>query len=211
MDRYHFFKSIEPVAAAPNKKFDILLVCEPPGFSPEIKALSGYSGKELFRKNVTGLYGNLGVPTAVRELAKAFAVGSPAYQQIIAEREINKRQSASSPTGERLAESKIISSDIDKPVFASADKVLGEGDVAIIIGLEQYQKLPVSDYSYNDAILIKEYFLSLGVKERNIELLTNERATYSALRKSIEAWLPNRVDKKARSSYITPATVHLIR
>jgi len=198
MDRFQFFKSIEPVAAAPNKKFDILLVCEPPGFAPEIKALSGYSGKELFRKKITALYGSLGVPTAVRELAKAFAVGSPAYQEIIAEREINKRQLTLSPQGEKTAVSKIIPSDIDKPVFTAAEKVMGEGDVAIIIGLEQYQKLPASDYSYSDAILVKEYFLSLGIKERNIELLTNERATYSALRRSIEAWLPNRVNKKSR-------------
>ncbi len=50
MDRYHFFKSIEPVAAAPGRKFDLLLVCDPPGFAPEIKVRSGYSGKELFRK-----------------------------------------------------------------------------------------------------------------------------------------------------------------
>ncbi|MDD5169943.1 MAG: caspase family protein [Syntrophales bacterium] len=198
MDRYQFFKSIEPVAAAPNKRFDLLLVCEPPGFAPEIKVLSGYSGKELFRKKIMALYGTLGVSTAVRELARAFAVGSPAYQEVIAEREINKRQLALPSQEVKTAVSKIVPSDIDKPVFASAEKVMGEGDMAIIIGLEQYQKLPASDYSYSDAMLVKEYFLSLGMKERNIEILTNERATYSALRKSLEAWLPNRVDKKSR-------------
>jgi len=111
---------------------------------------------------------------------------------------VNFRLSHPGSQGAKPAVSKIIPSDIDKPAFTLAEKVMGEGDVAIIIGLEQYQKLPASDYSYSDAILVKEYFLSLGIKERNIELLTNERVTYSALRKSIEAWLPNRVNKKSK-------------
>jgi uncharacterized caspase-like protein len=123
---------------------------------------------------------------------------TPSLYPSPAEREINKRQLTLSPQGEKMAVSKILPSDIDKPAFTSAEKIMGEGDVAIIIGLEQYQKLPASDYSYSDAILMKEYFLSLGMKERNIELLTNERVTYSALRKSIEAWLPNKVNKKSK-------------
>jgi uncharacterized caspase-like protein len=40
--------------------------------------------------------------------------------------------------------------------------------------------------------------LSLGFAERNIELLADERATLSAIRKSVESWLPNRVKPGSR-------------
>ena len=67
--------------------------------------------------------------------------------------------------------------------------------MAVVIGVEKYQDLPASDYSSSDAKLMKEYLVSLGVKERNIELLLNERATKSSIEKTIEAWLPNRAKK----------------
>ncbi|MDF1594042.1 MAG: caspase family protein, partial [Desulfobacterales bacterium] len=46
-----------------------------------------------------------------------------------------------------------------------------------------------------DAMLVKDYIKALGVKERNIELLTDEKATLSGIMKSIEAWLPNKLKK----------------
>ncbi len=198
LDSYHFFKSIEPVASAPNRKFDLLLVCEPPGFAPEMKVLSGYSGKELFRKKVTALYGTGGYPRAARELARAFAVGSPLYQEITAEREVFKRQSAYASAGNTAAVAAPVQSDIDRPFFEERQKVFGEQDLAVVIGIEQYQQLPASAFSLSDAALVKEYLVSLGMKERNIELVTNGQATYSAILKLIEAWLLNRAGKDSR-------------
>jgi uncharacterized caspase-like protein len=75
---------------------------------------------------------------------------------------------------------------------------MGEQDVAVVIGVEKYQDLPASDFSARDAKLVKDYLTSLGVRERNIELLLNERATQSSIRKSLESWLPNRVKKDSR-------------
>ncbi len=72
---------------------------------------------------------------------------------------------------------------------------MGDNDYAIIIGIEGYSSLPKSDYSYDDAKLVKNYLKALGVKERNIELLTDEKATLSGIMKSIEAWLPNKLKK----------------
>ncbi|MBW2570450.1 MAG: ankyrin repeat domain-containing protein, partial [Deltaproteobacteria bacterium] len=83
-----------------------------------------------------------------------------------------------------------VQSDIDKPFFSTASKIMGDNDYAIIIGIEGYSSLPKSDYSYDDAKLVKDYLKALGVKERNIELLTDEKATLSGIMKSIEAWLP---------------------
>ncbi len=88
-----------------------------------------------------------------------------------------------------------VQSDIDKPFFSTASKIMGANDYAIIIGIEGYSSLPKSDYSYDDARLVKDYLKALGVKERNIELLTDEKATLSGIMKSIEAWLPNKLKK----------------
>ena len=70
--------------------------------------------------------------------------------------------------------------------------------MAVVIGVEKYQDLPASDYSSSDAKLMKEYLVSLGVKERNIELLLNERATQSSIKKTVETWLPNRIKSDSK-------------
>ncbi|MBI5205628.1 MAG: caspase family protein, partial [Nitrospirae bacterium] len=71
-------------------------------------------------------------------------------------------------------------------------------DLAVIIGIENYQSLPKSDYSKSDASIVKDYLKALGFAERNIEFITDERATKSSIEKSLEAWLPNRVKKDSR-------------
>ncbi|MBI5748951.1 MAG: ankyrin repeat domain-containing protein [Nitrospinae bacterium] len=70
-----------------------------------------------------------------------------------------------------------------------------QNDIAVVIGIENYQSLPKSDYSKSDAGIVKDYLKALGFQERNIEFITDERATKSSIEKTIEAWLPNRVKK----------------
>jgi hypothetical protein len=92
-----------------------------------------------------------------------------------------------------------IKSDIDElPIFVNEHKIIGDKDIAIVIGIEKYQGLPKSDYSSSDAKLIKSYFKSLGFADRNIEFITDERATKSSIEKSLEAWLPNRIKKDSK-------------
>jgi hypothetical protein len=82
------------------------------------------------------------------------------------------------------------------PKFYSTPK---EEDLAVIIGIERYQNIArKSDYSYNDALLVKQYLKALGFQERNIEFLANERATTAGIRKAIEAWLPNNATKGSK-------------
>jgi len=102
---------------------------------------------------------------------------------------------ASKPSGKELP---IVKSNIDKPFFGVTDKIMGDNDMAVVIGVEKYQDLPASDYSSSDAKLMKEYLVSLGVKERNIELLLNERATQSSIRKTVETWLHNKAKKESK-------------
>ena len=88
---------------------------------------------------------------------------------------------ATSKGQKEQVKSATVQSDIDKPEFAVSQRVMGENDLAVIIGIEGYQNLPKSDYSYDDAKLVKEYVKALGFKERNIELLIDEKATKSSI------------------------------
>ncbi|MBF0329677.1 MAG: caspase family protein [Nitrospirae bacterium] len=71
-------------------------------------------------------------------------------------------------------------------------------DLAVIIGIEAYKGLPSSDYSKNDALIIKDYLKALGFQEKNIALITDQDATKSGIEKSIEAWLPNKIKNDSR-------------
>jgi len=75
---------------------------------------------------------------------------------------------------------------------------MGDKDLAIVIGIEGYQSLPKSDYSYDDAMLVKDYLKALGFKERNTEFLTDERATKSSIEKTVEVWLRNKTQRDSR-------------
>ncbi len=81
------------------------------------------------------------------------------------------------------------------PSFKTPPK---EKDVAVVIGIQKYRSIPVSDYSAKDAALVKEYLLALGFREKNILLLVDERAALTDIRKSLETWLPNRVTKESK-------------
>jgi WD40 repeat protein len=84
------------------------------------------------------------------------------------------------------------------PLLAVTRRAFNDRDLALVIGIERYQNVPKSDFAYNDARSIKAYLLSLGFAERNIEFLADERATLSAIRKSVESWLPNHVKPGSR-------------
>jgi TRAP-type C4-dicarboxylate transport system substrate-binding protein len=85
------------------------------------------------------------------------------------------------------------------PVLGKKEKAFGPDDVAVIIGIEQYRRnLPRSEYSYNDAKVVKGYMEALGIRPANIQYLKNDEATLSDIQKSIEHWLPNRARKESR-------------
>lgn len=89
--------------------------------------------------------------------------------------------------------SSFIKSDVDEiPQLASPP---ANNSYAVIIGIESYRGLPKSSFSKQDAVLMKAYLKVFGFEERNIELLTDERASKTDIEKSLEAWLPNRVKK----------------
>ncbi len=133
------------------------------------------------------------VVAVLQEAAKVIS-SSPEIHTFASTRGVSETI-ASKPSGKELP---TIKSDVDKPFFGVTDKIMGDNDMAVVIGVEKYQDLPASDYSSSDAKLIKEYLVSLGIKERNIELLLNERATQSSIKKTVETWLPNRIKSDSK-------------
>jgi hypothetical protein len=104
-------------------------------------------------------------------------------REVVAETAKTQKQTIKSPA---------IQANIEKPDIAASERILSDNDIAVIIGIEGYSNLPKSDYSYNDARLVKEYAKALGFRERNIELITDEKATKTTIEKTLEVWLRNK-------------------
>ncbi len=91
----------------------------------------------------------------------------------------------------KLSYSKITLPTPTKPAFTT-------NDIAVIIGIEKYRTVPPTEYAAADAGMVRDYLKALGIPERNIEFLADERATLSDIRKVIETKLPNMVKANSR-------------
>ncbi len=89
-------------------------------------------------------------------------------------------------------------SELSVPKLSADEKIIGDDDLAVVVGIEKYRDLPPSDFSADDARLVKDYLVALGFRQRNIQMLLNDWATQSSIRKLIETWLPNRVKPTSR-------------
>ncbi|MDA8139892.1 MAG: caspase family protein [Desulfobacteraceae bacterium] len=67
---------------------------------------------------------------------------------------------------------------------------------ALIIGIEDYARLPKAEYARKDALVVKEYFTRiLGVPEKNIILLMDNEATKARIESFIHDYLPANLNK----------------
>lgn len=83
----------------------------------------------------------------------------------------------------------------DIPDFKAVSR---PNDLAVIIGIESYRGLPKSDYSKSDAGIVKDYLKALGFQERNVTFLTDDNASLSDIKKTLESWLPNRIKSNSK-------------
>jgi RND family efflux transporter MFP subunit len=88
--------------------------------------------------------------------------------------------------------------ELEPPSLTAEEKTFTADDVAVVIGIEKYPDLPVSDFSGSDAQMVSKYLLALGIRQANLQLLTDSKASFGGIRKTIESWLPNRVKKGSR-------------
>ncbi len=69
---------------------------------------------------------------------------------------------------------------------------------ALVVGLERYSHLPAVEYAGSDAETAANYFTNLlGVPEKNVILLENEKATRSAVVARLKDYLPANLDGDA--------------
>lgn len=75
--------------------------------------------------------------------------------------------------------------------------------VAIIIGIQNYKKIPKSNYSNNDASVFAEYANKvLGVKQQNIKILIDDEADNVEIYRAFQNWLPIKVKKNKTDIYV---------
>ena len=75
--------------------------------------------------------------------------------------------------------------------------------VAIIIGIQNYKRVPKADFANNDAKEFYEYAIrGLGIKPENIKLLVDEDADEVELYKAFQNWLPLQVTKNKTDVYV---------
>jgi len=141
-----------------------------------------------------------GIKMIKRLEAKNEAAGQPQLSSGISKEELKSIMHAAVESSKPQKEGKKpgVKTDIDSPSFSPSQTIMGEEDLAVVIGIEGYQNVPKSDYSYDDAKSMKDYVKSLGFKERNIEFLADEKATKSAIDKITKTWLVNKVKPASR-------------
>ncbi len=75
--------------------------------------------------------------------------------------------------------------------------------VAIIIGIQNYKRVPKADFANNDAKEFYEYAIrGLGIKPENIKLLLDEEADEIEIVKAFQNWLPLQVTKNKTDVYV---------
>ncbi len=75
--------------------------------------------------------------------------------------------------------------------------------VAIIIGIQNYKRVPNAEFANNDAREFSEYAIrALGIKPEKIKLLLDDEADEVNIVKAFENWLPIQVNKDKTDVYV---------
>ena len=75
--------------------------------------------------------------------------------------------------------------------------------VAIIIGIQDYKRVPKAEFANNDAREFYEYAIrALGIKQEKIKMLLDDEADEVNIVKAFENWLPIQVNKDKTDVYV---------
>ena len=111
---------------------------------------------------------------------------------------IDKWGNRSKPTiiNVKIKKKKILVKKLDKlnPLVNKINEI--EDRVALIIGIENYQKNPKASFANLDAEFFYEYSKNVfGVKDENIKLLVNDQASLIDTLGALNKWLPGKIKK----------------
>lgn len=182
-------------------------------------AVSAHSQALLTQASAVDAPENPATDQVAQSLLAALSPGNPLYTQVDAEREKYRSEhpaepetapSASAASGglskedihaivkqavaqaqegrasTEAAPEPQIQSDVDTPTYSLAPS---DQRFAVVVGIENYADLPAASYAQRDAEAVSSHLLAMGWPQRNIILLTNERATKAGLTKNLESWL----------------------
>lgn len=77
-----------------------------------------------------------------------------------------------------------------------------ENAVAIIIGIQNYRRVPKAEFASDDARAFYDYAIrALGVKPENIKMLIDDQADQIDIYKALQQWLPVKVSKQKTDVY----------
>ncbi|MBI5884287.1 MAG: ankyrin repeat domain-containing protein [Elusimicrobia bacterium] len=131
-------------------------------------------------------------------LIREAAVAAPASAAVSAGQSPRGREDAPSSSPQPTAAApafRAAASDADEPRYQQAER---PDDIAVVIGVEKYAKLPSAEFAERDASAVSRHFLSLGVPQRNLILLTGQAATRASIQGYVEEWLPRNVKPGSR-------------
>jgi hypothetical protein len=74
--------------------------------------------------------------------------------------------------------------------------------VAIIIGIQDYLRVPKAEFAKDDAQAFYDYALRLGIRPDNINMMLDSKADDVSIVKAFKNWLPSRVTKDKTDVYV---------
>ncbi len=86
-------------------------------------------------------------------------------------------------------------SDVDEPKYREAES---PDDLALVVGVENYSKLPGAPFAERDARAVAKHLAALGYPPRKIVQLIGKEATGTTLKGYLEEWLPRNVQPHSR-------------
>ena len=142
-----------------------------------------------------------GRPDGNYTIKKVARVGQDTQFTIVAT-DINNNTDTTTITVARQAVSQSINQAASlKP--ENIKRVPARDAVAIIIGIQNYKRVPKAEFANNDAKEFYEYAIrGLGIKPENIKLLVDEEADELEIVKAFENWLPLQVNKNKTDVYV---------
>ncbi len=88
-----------------------------------------------------------------------------------------------------------IHSDVDTPNYQAPEN---ENAFAVVVGVEDYGRLPKADFAQRDAEAVRAHLAALGYPTRNVAVLSEDQASLSGIEKHVEAWLAEKVNADSR-------------
>jgi hypothetical protein len=145
----------------------------------------GASGSDAFSGFIGGSFLRAAYANKVNAAAPASATPIPPATAM--------PRAAGAPQPQSQTAAVVPDSDVDAPTGKADER---PDDIALVVGIEKYSRLPDARFAEHDADSVKRYLLALGYPERNIILLKGGQATRGAIQGYVEEWLP----KNAKTS-----------